>query len=116
MVWPSKPRFPPSMSGSSEVEKPVHWEGGISQGTGTGRGGWGCVARTGAASCTGAGPAGSSRAPPAAAAASAPPPTPSVARSALTAWSWAAGEKATQVTGKELRIAQDSVTISVLRD
>lgn len=103
------------MSGSSEVEKPVHWEGGISQGTGTGRGVGVGVARTGEASCTGAGPAGSSRVPPAAAVASAPPPTPSVARSALMAWSWAAGENATQVMGKELRTAQDLVTLSVLR-
>ena len=51
--------------------------------------GWG--ARTGAGSCTGAGPAGSSRAPPAVAAASAPPPTPSAGRSAPTVWSWAVG-------------------------
>ena len=69
------------------------------------------VAPTGAASCTGAGPDGSSRAPPAAAAASAPPPTRSGARSAPAAWSWAAGGNTAQVTAKGLRAARDSATL-----
>lgn len=66
------------------------WEGARSQRAGDlkGPGGSGGSAKrphTEAESCTGAGPAGSSRAPPAAAAASAPPRTPSAARSASPA-------------------------------
>lgn len=56
--------------------------------------------RTGAGSCTGAGPAGSSHAPPAAVAASAPPRTPNACHSVLTVGSWAEGGKCKTVNEK----------------
>lgn len=80
------------------------------------RGGAGVCARTGAGSCTGAGPAGSSHVLPAVAAASAPPPTPSAGRSAPTVWSWAAGGKRNTSHEKGITNITGPVTVSILID
>lgn len=62
----------------------------------------GVSTRTGAGSCTGAGPAGSSRAPPVAGVASVPPRTRSACHSVLTVGSWAEGRKRKIVNEKEI--------------
>lgn len=83
--------------------------GGASRGAGLGL--------TGAGSCTGAGPAGTPRAPPAAGAASAPPPTPSACRSAPPLWSWAEGQKCDTLSERgSLAIMWPVGLIPILKD